>query len=355
MTENDKQLDLLSSPPPPKAKDGQDTSEHIAAPAPKAAAPSVSEASTEQASEDAAETEERASTVDESLLDDDEMLTEDALPPEDDEPPFEFDDLLAAADEEEDTVDADISEETLADEVSPELPWLTDAPSLDAIRADPRLNRLAGAVIGGAIGDAMGHPTEFISSFEAIKKAYGPKGVTKYELFWHEGDESFAPYTDDTQMAEVVLRALLWGQRESADLDATMEKMAQGFIAWSQNPQRWPSSPGQCMHEWMSSPRPRRALVRGGRPCRRGLWVRHARLSLRPRLLKRPRTSGALVGCSFQADPPRPHRARRLGGDGRRRCAHPARRPPRRSVVRDGRRRVPVFATNGRHDGRGHR
>src|SRR5204862_96183 len=58
----------------------------------------------------------------------------------------------------------------------------------------------AGVVLGGAIGDAMGHPTEFIGSISSIRAKYGPEGVTKFELFWDRNGKHFAPYTDDTQM-----------------------------------------------------------------------------------------------------------------------------------------------------------
>jgi ADP-ribosylglycohydrolase len=102
-----------------------------------------------------------------------------------------------------------------------------------------------GAVLGGAIGDAMGHPTEFIGSFESIRDRYGPDGVTHFELYWERDGERFAPYTDDTQMAEVVLRTLLEGRD---DLDDAMRRMAKGFIEWSQSPQGGHRAPGNaCM------------------------------------------------------------------------------------------------------------
>ena len=84
-------------------------------------------------------------------------------------------------------------------------------------------DKIAGAILGAAIGDAMGHPTEFLSSFEAIRAKYGPDGVTGYELYWEREGIRFAPYTDDTQMAEVVCRCLMesLGEREcTAVLDA---------------------------------------------------------------------------------------------------------------------------------------
>ena len=102
-----------------------------------------------------------------------------------------------------------------------------------------------GAVLGAAIGDAMGHPTEFIGSFQGICERYGPQGVKQFELFWERDGRRFAPYTDDTQMAEVVLCTLVEGHD---DLDDTMRRMAQGFVAWSREPQGGHRAPGNaCM------------------------------------------------------------------------------------------------------------
>jgi ADP-ribosylglycohydrolase len=109
----------------------------------------------------------------------------------------------------------------------------------------PRQQRCLGAVLGAAIGDAMGYPTEFIRSFEAIRNRFGPTGVTGFELYWERDGRRFAPYTDDTQMAEIVLRSLLDGHE---DLDDCMRRMAQGFVEWSHHPQGGHRAPGMaCM------------------------------------------------------------------------------------------------------------
>jgi ADP-ribosylglycohydrolase len=105
-----------------------------------------------------------------------------------------------------------------------------------------RRDRLAGAVLGAAIGDAMGHPTEFMS-IEAIQARYGPDGVRGFELYWERDGRRFAPYTDDTQMAECVLRALLV---EHNDLDKSMREMARRFVEWAQHPQGGHRAPGNA-------------------------------------------------------------------------------------------------------------
>ena len=47
-------------------------------------------------------------------------------------------------------------------------------------------NKVAGAVLGAAIGDALGHPTEFLSA-ESIRQRFPPDGVEGYELWWERG------------------------------------------------------------------------------------------------------------------------------------------------------------------------
>ncbi|MCC7364824.1 MAG: ADP-ribosylglycohydrolase family protein [Dehalococcoidia bacterium] len=96
-------------------------------------------------------------------------------------------------------------------------------------------SKVMGAVMAAAVGDALGHPTEFVHDFSA---------VTGYELFWERGGARFAPYTDDTQMSEVVLRSLVAG----GGFEAVMERMAAGFVEWRANPQGGHRAPGNaCM------------------------------------------------------------------------------------------------------------
>ena len=113
-------------------------------------------------------------------------------------------------------------------------------------QAPDRASRALGAVLGAAIGDAIGHPTEFIGSFEEIRRRYPPNGVTGYQLFWERDGQRFAPYTDDTQMAEVVLLGLLEGRDAELDLDATMQRIGAGFVEWSVNPQGGHRAPGNA-------------------------------------------------------------------------------------------------------------
>lgn len=117
-----------------------------------------------------------------------------------------------------------------------QIPLFCDSPGT-------RRKQNIGTVLGAAIGDAMGHPTEFIGSFDGIFQRYGPAGVTGFELYWERDGQRFAPYTDDTQMAEAVLRTLL---DESADLDRAMTLLARRFINWADHPQGGHRAPGNA-------------------------------------------------------------------------------------------------------------
>jgi ADP-ribosylglycohydrolase len=116
----------------------------------------------------------------------------------------------------------------------------------ETARLSPRASSFAGAVLGAAIGDAIGHPTEFIRSVTAIQQKFGPRGVEGYELYWERDGRRFAPYTDDTQMAESVLRALLMARAAREDLDATMRRMAESFISWANHPHGGHRAPGNA-------------------------------------------------------------------------------------------------------------
>jgi ADP-ribosylglycohydrolase len=112
-------------------------------------------------------------------------------------------------------------------------------------RTPSRASRSRAAVLGAAIGDAMGHPTEFLSMAE-IRAQYGDAGVSGFELWLERDGKRIAPYTDDTQMAEVVLRTLVESRAQGLDLDATMRRMGEGFVDWSRNPQGGHRAPGNA-------------------------------------------------------------------------------------------------------------
>lgn len=68
-----------------------------------------------------------------------------------------------------------------------------------------RLSRIRGCLLGGAVGDALGYPVEFINQKE-ILRIYGENGITAYELDLESG---LALISDDTQMTLFTANGLL--------------------------------------------------------------------------------------------------------------------------------------------------
>jgi ADP-ribosylglycohydrolase len=79
-------------------------------------------------------------------------------------------------------------------------------PNLTATVKD----QIEGAVMGAALGDALGRVTEFLFTTDQIKKRY-PLGLKSFKDFhsldWVElNEKNIAAYTDDTVMAKIVMR-----------------------------------------------------------------------------------------------------------------------------------------------------
>lgn len=72
-------------------------------------------------------------------------------------------------------------------------------------------DRIRGSLVGGAIGDALGYPVEFMSR-KSILRHFGEKGITRFEL-----DKSGkALVSDDTQMTLFTANGLLnWWENEN--------------------------------------------------------------------------------------------------------------------------------------------
>lgn len=66
-------------------------------------------------------------------------------------------------------------------------------------------DKIKGCVFGGALGDALGYPVEFLS-YEEIEEQYGKNGIQELEL---TGDR--AVFSDDTQMTLFTIEGMLKG------------------------------------------------------------------------------------------------------------------------------------------------
>lgn len=76
-----------------------------------------------------------------------------------------------------------------------------------SVRGVPQADRVRACLLGGAVGDALGAPIEFLS-LEEIRRRYGPDGIQEFDVAYGR----VGAITDDTQMAmftaEGLLRAL---------------------------------------------------------------------------------------------------------------------------------------------------
>lgn len=103
------------------------------------------------------------------------------------------------------------------------------------------LDRFTGTIVGLAVGDALGHPTEFLG-IDSIRARWGPEGVTGFEP---AGRHPAGTFTDDTQMSIAVARALLRAGRRP--VDELMAAMAEEFVAWSVSPENNRAPGNACM------------------------------------------------------------------------------------------------------------
>lgn len=74
-------------------------------------------------------------------------------------------------------------------------------------------DKVRGSLVGGAIGDALGYPVEFIYTYEGIQRRYGKQGITRLDTsqWWEEeaGWSGKAVVSDDTQMTLFTANGLL--------------------------------------------------------------------------------------------------------------------------------------------------
>ncbi len=84
---------------------------------------------------------------------------------------------------------------------------------------DALQDRIRGSLIGGAIGDALGYPVEFVHNFKAIQHLYGERAITRLDTSqrWllSEGQTGKAVISDDTQMTLFTANGLLNAKRLS--------------------------------------------------------------------------------------------------------------------------------------------
>lgn len=101
------------------------------------------------------------------------------------------------------------------------------------------LDNYIGCIVGGAIGDALGAPTEFMN-LESILQKYGKNGVNDYVEF----EDGSGQITDDTQMllftAEGLLRA--WHRATSRGIWGAYHQICfNSYLRWLKTQNDWHS------------------------------------------------------------------------------------------------------------------
>lgn len=79
-------------------------------------------------------------------------------------------------------------------------------------------DKIRGSLIGGAVGDALGYPVEFMS-LTAIRNKYGERGITNFEL----DARGLAVVSDDTQMTLFTANGLMFGVTRSNNYGAVAD------------------------------------------------------------------------------------------------------------------------------------
>lgn len=94
-------------------------------------------------------------------------------------------------------------------------------------------DKIRGSLVGGAVGDALGYPVEFINSYENIQKRFGENGITRLDTsqWWlpDGGKSGKACISDDTQMTLFTACGLL---NAKAQGKAPKYAICEAYIEW---------------------------------------------------------------------------------------------------------------------------
>ena len=92
-------------------------------------------------------------------------------------------------------------------------------------------DKIKGCIIGGAVGDALGYPVEFVYSFHNIQRKYGENGIMNYELEydWIDDEINKAQVSDDTQMTLYTLEALMQNANSNEEI---IQNVTDAYLVW---------------------------------------------------------------------------------------------------------------------------
>ena len=94
-------------------------------------------------------------------------------------------------------------------------------------------DKCRGSLVGGAVGDALGYPVEFVCSFEEIRAKYGEDGITDYDKSYPWLEDYLRHYkalfSDDTQMTLYTAEGLLEAEHGGKEITPTI---CNAYLAW---------------------------------------------------------------------------------------------------------------------------
>ncbi|MBR5938128.1 MAG: ADP-ribosylglycohydrolase family protein [Clostridiales bacterium] len=94
--------------------------------------------------------------------------------------------------------------------------------------AESKKDRIRGCLLGGAMGDALGYPVEFMS-FESILSQYGSSGIT---FFVKDPSDGKALFSDDTQMSLFTANGILYARTVSKMIGRDFDPVHYVYLAY---------------------------------------------------------------------------------------------------------------------------
>ena len=127
-----------------------------------------------------------------------------------------------------------------------------------------RRDRFLGCLLGGAAGDALGAPVEFMKRATILER-FGPRGITSYAPAYGRT----GAITDDTQMtlftAEGLLRAYVRGERRG--IGHVPSVVAHAYLRWLKTQGTAPAAPDVGEDGWLFAQPELHELRAPGRTC----------------------------------------------------------------------------------------
>lgn len=106
------------------------------------------------------------------------------------------------------------------------------------------LDKITGCLVGGAVGDALGYPVEFMS-MEEIRRHYGPQGIRQLDTDYR----GVGVISDDTQMTLFTANGLLLGHTRSClgqAMGAPDTYVTAAYLDWYYTQSHLGAGSGKC-------------------------------------------------------------------------------------------------------------